>query len=401
MIRYESDDFSVWSLVALDDENRPVGDVLTGDLNTIAEHTKGKRLVLVIDGRSILITSVSLPAGNIRTISSAIPYAIEEQIADDVELMHFAQGKRQPNGKIPVAAISKKFLKDILQLLADADLYPTWAVAEPLLLPWKENELSILIGTDAAVVRDGESSGYKCAVNQLPTLLKCKETNIDDLNVIRIWRKDGNTDISNAFYDVEDKLVIDAYQSDFDKFTGLGLKHPAINILQGFDALDSTRTTSGSWKPSIALCLLAVLLYMGASGYHYFSLQHEISIVTQKTEKLFRETFPDVKRLVQPLVQAQQKLDLRLAANGQAADDLLALLLALGEAKQKSKTIEFKNLEYRQNSMVVHLEGKSVAIIEEFKQQLESDGNTTTNILSTVSKDDKVEARIKIKAKSA
>lgn len=398
MIRYESDDFALWSWVALDKDNRPYGDVLTGDLSTLAEHAKGNKLVLVIAGHSLLITSVDLPEGNIRTISSAIPYAMEEQIAEDVEDMHFVQGKRHSDGTIPVIAISKLYLTDLLRALAEASLYPTWAVAEPLLLTWKENELSISIRDNVAIVRDDEISGYVCSTSQLPTLLTCSDTDMDDLETIRVWQKDGEFDINSLFAAGESRLIINENLSNFEHLTEFGQKHTQINILHGFDVLDSLKTSSGSWKPAVALSLAAVLLYFGTSGYYYYSLRQEINEVTQKSEELFRKTFPDVKRLVQPLVQAQQKLDQRMAANGRATDGLLDLLLALGEAKQKNKSIEFKNLEYRQNSMVVHLEGKSVAQIEAFKQQLESDGNTNTDILSTVSKEDKVEARIKIKA---
>jgi general secretion pathway protein L len=399
MIRYESDDFSRWIWSALDNDNKPTGDVQTGDINALASDAEGKRVVLVIPGHSLLITNVDLPDGNLRTITSAVPYAMEEQIAEDVDNMHFAQGKRQANGVIPVIAISKQYLTDLLQLLADAGIYPAWAVAEPLLLPWKEKELSISINGNTAIVRDDENSGYECSISQLPVLLKSGGDN-KDVEAIRVWRTDDDIEISHLFNADEERLICNKTSTEYDCLTEFGSKQPRINILQGFDAVSSMQPSSGSWKPAIILSVVAVLIYFAATGFQYFSLQSEINVVALKTEQLFRETFPDVKRLVKPIVQAQQKLDQRMASSGKAADDLLDLLFALGEAKQKSKSIEFKNLEYRQNSMVVHLEGKSVGQIEEFKQQLESTGNTSTDILSTVSKKGKIEARIKIKAKA-
>lgn len=400
MIRYETDDFAQWSRVSLDKENKPYGDVLTGDLSELVENANGKRLVLVVSGRSLLITSVNLPDGNIRTISSAIPYAMEEQIADDVEHMHFVHGKRQSNETIPVIATSNLFFKNLLLTLADAGLYPTWAVAEPLLLPWKEKELSIFIRGGSAIVRDGEMSGYECLITQLPTLLEYAGSINDDLERIRIWMENDQVEIDNLFDIGDDRLEINEIVTEFDCLTEFGSKQPQANLLLGFEGLDSLQPSSGSWKPAVSLCVLAVLLYLGTSVHQYFSLQQDINAVTQKTEELFRETFPDVKRLVNPLVQAQQKLDQRLASNGQSADALLDILLVLGEAKKKSRAIKINNLEYRLNRMVVHLEGKSVAQIEKFKRQLELGGNTSTNILSTISKEGKVEARMKIVARS-
>lgn len=400
MIRYESDDFTRWSWVSLDMDNKPIGDVLAGDLIALAKDADGKRLALVIAARSLLITSVGLPDGNLKAITSAIPYAMEEQLAEDVDDMHFAPGKRQADGSIPVIAISKIFLSDLLQVLANAGLYPDWAVAEPLLLPWDENGLSILLREHNAIVRDGEMSGYECSIAQLPSLLACSETKKEELHGIRLWSSEGDIDISGLFSEAEDRVTIDQGLSDLECLTEFGQKHPSINILQGFAVLALPHVASGRWRPAIALGIAAILLFMGTTGYQYYYLRQEIQAVTQETEDLFRRTFPDVKRLVQPLVQAQQRLEQRMAANGQSTDALLDLLLLLGEVKQIHSSIEFKNLEYRQNSLVILLEGPSVAQIEKFSQQLESNGNTESDILSTVSKGKMVEARIKIKVRS-
>ena len=402
MIRYNSDDLAHWSWVALDKDNKPVGETESGDLSALSAAAKGKRPVLVIAGRSLLITSVDLPEGNLRVISKAIPYALEEQLAEDIELLHFAPGERQSDGMIPVVAVSRRFLVELLQALSDAGIYPVLAVAEPLLLPWNESELSILVRNDMAIVRDGVVSGFECALNQLPVLITCLENEQEecDRSIIRVWEQNQNAGISPLLEGSDRQLVLEKSLSDFDQLTELGTKRPAINLLQGFDEPNSSRTSVESWRPAVALVLLAITLYISTSGYHYYLAQKELKAIAQKSEELFRRTFPDVKRLVQPLVQAQQKLDQRRLAHGQGTDGLLVLLSILGEARQKSHTIEFTNLEYRQKSLVVYLEGKSVAQIEKFKQQLESGGRTTSDILSTVSKGKKVEARIKVKANS-
>ncbi len=402
MIRYNSDDLEHWSWVVLDKDNRPAGKVSSGDLNTLAVAAKGKRTVLVVAGRSVLITAVELPEGNRRVISKAIPYALEEQLAEDVELLHFVAGERQLDGMIPVVAISRQLLADLLQVLSDAGVFPVWAVVEPLLLPWNESELSILVRNDMAIVRNGVVSGFECALDQLPVFMTCSENEqeVDDLPIIRVWEQEQNAGLSHLLQGMSRQLLLEKTLSDFDKLTDLGTKRPGVNLLQGFDQPNLTRDSAGSWWPAIVMFLLAIVLYMGTSGYQYYQVQKELEAVTQKSEGLFRKTFPDVKRLVQPLVQAQQKLDLRRVSHGKGTDDLLALLTILGEARQKNKAIEFKNLEYRQNSLVVYLEGKSVAQIEKFKRQLESGGGTTSDILSTVSKGKKVEARIKLKANS-
>ncbi len=402
MIRYDSDDFSHWSWTSLDRDNRPEGEVGSGGLDDLAMYAKGKRAVLVIAGRSLLITAADLPDGNSRAIASAIPYALEEQMAEDVELMHFARGKRQANGLIPVVAISQRFLTDLLQTLANAGIYPVWAVAEPLLIPWNENELSILVRNDTAIVRDGAISGFECSLKQLPVLLTrlCNRDETENCTIIRIWERVHNAEIHSLLEQLNAQIIFGQNNSDFDQLSELGTKRPEINLLQGFEQLEPAGVSSGSWWPAIVLSALAVVVYLGASGYQYYSLRQDIDTVTRKSEELFHTTFPDIKRLVQPLVQAEQKLEQRRIAHGQGVDNLLELLSILGKTKRSNPSITFNNIEYRQGSLVINLEGQSVAQIERFKQQLDSGGSTISEILSTVSKDSKVEARIKIKDKS-
>lgn len=401
LIRYDSDDLSRWSWAPLDRENRPQGASSTGDLQTLAAAAKSRKLVLSIPGKSLLITQVNLPEGSGRGISSTIAYALEEHLAEDIDQLHFAKGERQSDGSIPVVVISKQLLAQLLLMLEGAGLYPLWAVAEPLLLPWSEDGLSVDINDDRAVVRTGLVSGFECSAQQLPALIGRlrHEREGTDWPTTQLWQGEQGSEAFSLLEPSCTELKTVQASNGWDHFTALGAKRPTIDLLQGFEDPNAEQSSGGKWWPAVVLGCLTIVLYLGTSGFQYYTINQQIDRLSENTESLFRASFPEVKRIQSPLDQARQKLANRKQSHNQGEDNLLNLLSALAKAKQKGDRLEFKNIEYRQRSLLVQLEGQSVAQIERFKQQLEANG-TSADILSTVSKDDRIVARIKLKGGS-
>jgi general secretion pathway protein L len=403
LVRYNSDEFSSWSWISMDKEYCHLGEVKSGDLNTLSLDAKDKRVILLVAGKSLLITTVDVPRGGSRTVASAIPYALEEQMAEDIELIHCARGERQEDGAIPVVAIAKDFLMELLQLLSTVEIYPIRIMAEPLLLPWHEGGLSILIRDDSAIVRNGIFSGFECPLDQLHLFISSLHNEMDEnhrYTNISVWGSQNKvSDISQLLDEVGDHLTIENTYSDLQLLTGSELKRTTINLLTGFNGPSSVQLVK-SWWLAAAMFLLAIAIYISTAGYRYYSIHSQIETVSQESETLFHKTFPDVKRLIESRLveQAKQKLEQRRRAHGQVKDDLLALLLTLGEAKQRHSTIELISMEFKQHSLTISLRGRSVAQIEKFKQQLDANKHTTSEILSAISKDKVVEARIKIEA---
>jgi general secretion pathway protein L len=48
-------------------------------------------------------------------ILRALPFALEEQIAEDIEALHFAAGRPAPDGSIPAAAVDREQLEGWLE----------------------------------------------------------------------------------------------------------------------------------------------------------------------------------------------------------------------------------------------------------------------------------------------
>ena len=54
----------------------------------------GRRVALLLPGADVALLSATLPAGNEAKLLPLVPFALEDQVSQDIELLHFALGQR-------------------------------------------------------------------------------------------------------------------------------------------------------------------------------------------------------------------------------------------------------------------------------------------------------------------
>jgi type II secretion system protein L len=153
--------------------------------------------------------------------------------------------------------------------------------------------------------------------------------------------------------------------------------------------------------PAAALLLLALVVHLGASGYRYWSLEQEQNRIAADMQQLFKSSFPEVKRVVDPLAQAKQLLEKRRQAHGQGSDPLLDVLYQVGGALRGDASLRLTGLDYEQGVIRIQMRGKTVGRIEGFKQRLEKGGDVEVEILSAESRDGDIDARLRIRRQAS
>src|SRR5690606_35238517 len=69
----------------------------------LAAAAAGRRVALLVPGTDVALFSVQLPPGNEARLQQLAPLALEEQVSEDLENLHFAVGARDgQSGQVPV-----------------------------------------------------------------------------------------------------------------------------------------------------------------------------------------------------------------------------------------------------------------------------------------------------------
>src|SRR5262245_61166310 len=152
-------------------DGAPQAGVETGPLIDLARRADGARLCVLVPGADVLLTRASVPMRGTARILQAVPFALEEQIAADVSDLHFAIGKREADGRVPVAAVSRERIDDWLGRLAAVGLQPQTLLSDTAALPGTEHGAVILLEGDRAFVRGSDDSPLECPVSELEQVL--------------------------------------------------------------------------------------------------------------------------------------------------------------------------------------------------------------------------------------
>src|SRR5690625_1998429 len=156
--------------LSLDAEGHPQGPVHSGALADAAEATGGRPAIALLPGFDVLLLSARIPTQSRQKQMRALPFVLEDQLAEDVEDLHFVPGARE-DGALSVAVIDKARLREWLDACKSAGIALTQIQPETLALPRGADEWTVLIEDASFLVRTGTHAGFAGArANLLPLL---------------------------------------------------------------------------------------------------------------------------------------------------------------------------------------------------------------------------------------
>ena len=127
-------------------------------------------IVALVPGEDVLLTTAKLGARNRAQLLQALPYAVEDQLLDAVEDLHFA-ASRGTADVIGVAVVAKKTLRAWLERLAEAGVRPDVLVPDTLALAAEAGSSALMIEDARAIVRLAPWSAFACDLRGLPDWL--------------------------------------------------------------------------------------------------------------------------------------------------------------------------------------------------------------------------------------
>ncbi|EGU35893.1 general secretion pathway protein L [Vibrio ichthyoenteri ATCC 700023] len=109
---------------------------LTADqtVDEIASYAQARQTIVLLNSADVLLKLVNIPAGGARQFESMLPYLVEDDVAQDVDGMHFTILAKQ--GQIAhVAGVDREWLGQALETLQVAGFNVTKVLPDALALP--------------------------------------------------------------------------------------------------------------------------------------------------------------------------------------------------------------------------------------------------------------------------
>jgi general secretion pathway protein L len=358
-------------------------------------------VTLFAPATDVLFTEVNIPSRNRRQLLTAVPFALEDQLMEDIDGMHFALGPTSEHGTTSVATVARSRLESWLSGLREHGIELDAVYSEAQVLPLAPASWTLLQLDNRCALRTSTSSAYGLDCANVARFIERLTGNEESLpeKIQVITCADNNTaqdDIVGAV-----PLTIQREQCPGDALACLieGCQQsPAINLLQGQYARSQPVFTGWRrWLPAVAMLLLWLGLQFGAVIGANVKLSAEEQRLGGKIVSLYKQAVPGAKKIVNARVQMQQQLDALRGGGGNSS--FLDLLARGGEVFSKTSAVELGSINYRDGSMDIALTLKDIQGLDNIKQSLIEQLGVEVDIQSATPKDKIIEARLRIRRK--
>jgi len=312
------EDHALWAFA--DDRGRLTSEISSGPLAEAATAIDGKRATLIVPGNDVLLAEATIPGGSAARALQAIPFALEDQLADDVDELHFSVGSKGKEDNYPVAVIGRDSMDVVSEQCANANLRPSEIVPETLALPKFDSEeadqstWTALVDSENAVVRLNGYKGFSTDTSKAGIMLDGAQHDLpeDTTAAMVIYRTDPHVDLATP-----DNMPVEtrACESRLSLYASGLANAPRINLLQG--DYSPKKQFDAAWKPWRWSALLAALLgvvFLAGKFLEYHQLGSEVTQIDQQIELEFKKALPN-SRVVRPLQQLQNEVNKRSGGN--------------------------------------------------------------------------------------
>jgi general secretion pathway protein L len=376
---------------------------LGGSLESAAAEARGSSVTVLVPGLEVLLARAAVPALNRQRLLKAVPYALEDQLAADVETLHFAVGRADDTGQPAVAVVARARMDEWLGALRGAGINPGVLTPDTLAIPWREHTWSVLLLGEQALVRTGLQDGFAAEVESLDALLRLQ--------------LDAAGEVPPESIELYGES--EAGSSISQKLAGLGIalsEHPGgegglawlaegiadraqINLLQGGYAPEERLVqVLRPWRAAAALLGIWLVVSMAGSFLETWRLERESGALAERIRSVFSLAFPEVKRVVRPRVQMERELDALRKERGGDGGGFLAMLAAAARGLQGVSGVDIQGLQYRQGRLDLDVTLTSMSGLDPLRQALEQGGNIDAQV-SARSREGVVEGKVRITGK--
>ena len=122
-------------------------------------------VVLLVPAGLVLNINCDVPGRNQAQVRRALPFAVEEFVATDIEMMHVAAGEIARGGNIRSQVVERKLLEDWLAALRSVGIRPGYTFSDAELLPASATRSTLLFDGDEVLMKSRDSAACVDAEN--------------------------------------------------------------------------------------------------------------------------------------------------------------------------------------------------------------------------------------------
>jgi len=374
---------ATWMLA--DARGNPISAPQSGPLEQATQRAAGRHVCVLVPGTDVLLTEPELPAKAGAKLQQIVPYALEEQLAEDIDELHFAIGKRNVDTPTtPVAVVALSLMDEWTNTLKAAGLVPESMYVDSDLLPVNPGHAVALLEDDVVVVRPPVGATISMPSDALAEALQLVRPGADGTDASEGTGR-GLILYTGAAEWQQFSPQVESVRDQFDGIkvqllTGGPLALFAqqlptakpINLLQGRYQPQTTRAVGWqAWRVAAMLLAGLVLLHALGKGAELFMLKSAEKKVDTAMEQAFRAAMPGESNMTNARRRMESKLVTVRAGGGSG---LLSALGAFTEARNSVPGTTVQAMSFHDGQLVLKMAAPDASALDRLSQMLRSSG---------------------------
>lgn len=344
---------------------------------------------------AVRLQRMPITAEEKKHLAKSLPYMLEEQLAQDVDTLHFAVQEIAPLD-YGVAICELAHMEGWHSLLSELPV--TLWLPEPLLLPWREGEWCLLLERDQALLRTGLCEGAGLERELTDALLQSALAAGSEPDALIVYGDDQEADVALVPPALQDRVqwrrgnLASALLLADDLDQGL-------NLLQGaFAPRLPLEQWWQDWRRVAALFGAAVALQLLATWADYAQLDRQNLALRGAIESSYRQANPR-GAVVDPEKQLSRQLnDLRGSDQSSGFVGLVAQVGAV-LAANPGTSIASLNYSQRAGEMRLNILASDYGAVERIREAIGASG-LEASLENSNAQGDGVRARLRVAERS-
>lgn len=370
------------SWILADARGNPISAPQSGSLGQAAQRAAGRHICVIVPGTDVLLTEPELPAKAGAKLQQIVPYALEEQLAEDIDELHFAIGKRSGDGPTtPVAVVALSLMDEWTNSLKAAGLVPEAMYVDSDLLPVNPGHAVALLEDDVVVVRPPVGATISMPSDALAEALQLVKPGAESsegtgrglilYTGAAEWQHYSPQveAVRDQFDGIKVQLLTSGPLALFAQ--QLPTAKP-INLLQGRYTPQTTRAVGWqAWRVAAMLLAGLVVLHALGKGAELFMLKSAEKKVDTSIEQAFKAAMPGENNVTNARRRMESKL---VSVRGGAGSGLLPALGAFAEARNSVPGTTVQAMSFHDGALVLKMAAPDADALDRLSQILRQSG---------------------------
>lgn len=414
VIQLRASEHEAVSWIAVDDRGTRRGHPGSGTLEDAVREVRERSVIVLVPGTEALTLFADIPAKGARLLA-ALPFALEDHVADDVENLHFAAGHRRDDGSLPVAVATRAKLAEWLTRLDGAGIEAARIVPENHGLARTPNTLSMLVTNDLVMFNDGLKVEFV-----IPDISPSEA--LAATGILNEEQSDESESASRHLVVYCDAALADRHEKDWallrheldsvdvnvlpdgalPRLAVTVASGAGINLLQGrYGAKTEFGTMFRPWRyAAIFLLVFGIVGLLGKAADYYRLNVEQHALQTQFAEEYRRIRPNDTREIVDPVgtVNSLRRSQGTPIAGPQV---FLPSLQQLASAVSANKAVKIEAISYRAGVVDVRLTAPDIPTLDKIVRAVGSSGRFSASMQSADRVGEQVNSRIQIREAGA